>query len=227
MSAAVLMFCLISPVLVPFDVFGLGVSVLVFLTLLHAAGLYGANRHYENRAQKLRDRQRHSLVAAVLFGFVVLLMVMLHVLETFIWASVLYQLDLIPSFRDAFYFCANSYTTLGYGEVLLPSAWRELSPLIAISGLFTFGFTTSALFALVGDNNQLVRDLVIVRRKRKQGLAEPTPNLRRPSRKATASNSLENHGAAPSKSRRPVSRSRRRKPLRLRLPGKLPQAKDG
>jgi len=97
----------------------------------------------------------------------VLLIVVLHVLETLIWATVLYKLHLIPRFRDAFYFSANSYTTLGYGEVLLPQSWRELRPLIAILGWFTFGFTTSALVEVVGDNNRLVRDLAIDRRRRR------------------------------------------------------------
>lgn len=163
---------LVSLDFLPLDVFGVGTSILIFLTLMHAAGLYGANCHYKSFAQRLRERHGRSLEAALLFGWVVLLMLLLHILETFIWASVAYKLDLIPRFRDAFYFCANSYTTLGYGEVLLPPSWRELSPLIAISGLFTFGFTTSALFELVGDNNRLVKELAVERRKLKHGLVD-------------------------------------------------------
>jgi len=38
---------------------------LVFLTLLHAAGLYGANPNYTVLAQRLRDRHRHLLKAAL------------------------------------------------------------------------------------------------------------------------------------------------------------------
>ena len=223
MSAAAPMFYFISRFLVPLDVFAIGTFVLVFLTLLHAAVLYGVNRLYERQSEELRQRQRHSLLAAVLFGSVVLLIVSLHVVETFLWASVLYQLDLIPKFRDAFYFCANSYTTLGYGEVLLPPAWRELSPLIAISGLFTFGLTTSALFAVVGDNNQLVRDLVMLRRERKRGLANQIPNQGRSSSKAAASDFRERRSTARSHSRHSVLHAHRRKSFRSRPPGKLPE----
>ena len=204
-------FCLVSPDFLPLDVFSVGIATLVFLTLLHAAGLYGANRHYTVLAQRLRDRHRHLLEGALLFGWVVLLFVMLHVLETFIWATVLYKLHLVPRFRDAFYFSANSYTTLGYGEVLLPQSWRELSPLIAISGLFTFGFTTSALVDVVGENNRLVKELAIDRRRRKQGLTGLAPGQPRQVRKALVQKHLEIGAAMRSKSRRLVSRSRNRR----------------
>ncbi len=43
----------------------------------------------------------------------------------------------------------GTYTTLGYGEGTLPKAWRLLAPMIAISGLFAFGWTTGALFNFV------------------------------------------------------------------------------
>lgn len=207
--------CLVSPDFLPLDVFSVGISTLIFLTLLHAVGLYGANRHYTVLAQRLRDRHRHVLDAAILFGWVVLLFVMLHVLETFIWATVLYKLHLVARFRDAFYFSANSYTTLGYGEVLLPQSWRELSPLIAISGLFTFGFTTSALVDVVSENNRLVKELAIDRRRRKQGLTGLASSEPRPVKKSAAQNHREIPAAGRLKSRRLVSRNRSRRKRRI------------
>lgn len=206
---------LVSPDFLPLDVFSVGTGTLVFLTLLHATGLYGANRHYTVLAQRLRDRHRHVLDAALLFGWVVLLFVMLHVLETFIWATLLYKLHLVPRFRDAFYFSANSYTTLGYGEVLLPQSWRELSPLIAISGLFTFGFTTSALVDVVGENNRLVKELAIDRRRRKQGLTSLASTEPRPVKKAVTQNYREIPAAGRLKSRRLISRNRSRRKRRM------------
>jgi ion channel len=210
-------FCLVSPDFLQLDVFSVGTATLIFLTLLHAAGLYGANCHYTVLAQRLRDRHRHLLEAALLFGWVVLLFVMLHVLETFIWATLLYKLHLVPKFRDAFYFSANSYTTLGYGEVLLPQSWRELSPLIAISGLFTFGFTTSALVDVVGENNRLVKDLAIDHRRRKQGLTGLAPSQPRAAKQSIAQRHREIGAAMRSKSRRLVSRNRNRRKRRIEV----------
>jgi hypothetical protein len=58
-------------------------------------------------------------------------------------------------FRDAFYYVAGTYTTLGYGEGRLPHAWRLLAPMIAISGLFAFGWTTGVLFSPMSQASQI------------------------------------------------------------------------
>ena len=65
------------------------------------------------------------------------------------WAFGLMWLGLILRPNDAIYFCANAYTTLGYGTVDLDPQWRNISPIIAISGLFTFAWTTSSLVSVV------------------------------------------------------------------------------
>ena len=43
--------------------------------------------------------------------------------------------------------------------MLLPADRRELSPIMAISGLFTFGWTTSVMFNIVGDHRHLLEGL--------------------------------------------------------------------
>ena len=73
-------------------------------------------------------------------------MLVTHLVEIFMWSAVLIGIEAIAVFRDAFYYVAGTYTTLGYGEGTLPKAWRLLAPMIAISGLFAFGWTTGTLF---------------------------------------------------------------------------------
>jgi hypothetical protein len=51
-------------------------------------------------------------------------------------------------------FAANNYTALGYGNIL-PMGWGMLAPIIAISGLFTFGWTGSVLVSMVSRYNEL------------------------------------------------------------------------
>ncbi len=45
--------------------------------------------------------------------------------------------------------CFQSYTALGYGEVLLSERWRLLGPLEADNGLLFFGLSTAVLFAIM------------------------------------------------------------------------------
>jgi hypothetical protein len=54
-----------------------------------------------------------------------------------------------PSWELAFYFSATSYSTVGYGDMILPSNWRLLGPLEGIIGVLMCGISVSVLFALV------------------------------------------------------------------------------
>ena len=49
----------------------------------------------------------------------------------------------------AFYFSACSYSTVGYGEVVLPQAWRSLGPIESVTGVLMCGLSTALLFAIV------------------------------------------------------------------------------
>jgi hypothetical protein len=79
---------------------------------------------------------------------------------------------LILNLRDSVYFSANTYTTIGYGKMILPENWRELSPIMAISGLFTFAWTTGQMFELVGFRRKLSEDLATLQKQRKSGIAD-------------------------------------------------------
>ena len=115
--------------------------------------------HYKKRARILREKRRHPRLATLIFGGTVLLMLFLHMTEVCLWGLVLRKAGLVDNLRNAIYFSANTYTTLGMGSMLLPHSWRELSPIIAMSGLFTFAWTTSEMFNIVGDQHDLVAEL--------------------------------------------------------------------
>jgi Ion channel len=144
---------------IPFAVIGLGALMLVVLTLIHGAGLDRIIALYDSQADRLRKKKRHARMAMLAFASAILLMLFLHLAEISLWGVVLHKIGLVPNSRDAVYFAANTYTTLGMGPMALPHDWRELSPMIAIAGLFTFAWTTSEMFNLVGSNRELVKDL--------------------------------------------------------------------
>ncbi len=90
-----------------------------------------------------------------LTGFTIATMVGIHLLETLLWAMPVWQLGIIANFRDAYYFVLEAYTTLGEGSVALPDQWRLAGPVIAISGLFTFGWTASVLVYVMNEIGKL------------------------------------------------------------------------
>ncbi|UTW55652.1 potassium channel family protein [Kordiimonas sp. SCSIO 12610] len=62
------------------------------------------------------------------------------------WAKLLTYIDVFPSFSDGLYFSMIAFTTLGFGDVILPPDWQLLSGFIAIDGFLLFGMATAFLF---------------------------------------------------------------------------------
>jgi Ion channel len=152
---------------IPYQVLGLGSVMLIIITLIHGAGLDWIVGRFDRRSQKLETRRRSPHLASLVFSFAILLMLFLHIMELAIWGLVLNLSGLVPNLRDSVYFSANTYTTIGYGKMILPENWRELSPIIAISGLFTFAWTTGQMFELVGRRRSLTVKLAALREKPK------------------------------------------------------------
>ena len=95
------------------------------------------------------DIHKHGLsYSATLVVKSTVAIVILHGLEILLWAS-FYRTRCFPSWELAFYFSASSYSTVGYGDLILPSNWRLLGPLEAITGVLMCGISVSVLFALV------------------------------------------------------------------------------
>ncbi len=146
----------------------LGSVILVLLVLFHGFGIHWVLSFHKGADRRLRSGRPHVITALVVFGSAVFMLLILHILGVLAWAMALSRLGLIADAHDAIYFCANAYTTLGYGQVDLDTHWRIISPIIGISGLFTFAWTTSALVGIVQSHNALIEQLHDERSRQKQ-----------------------------------------------------------
>jgi voltage-gated potassium channel len=68
-------------------------------------------------------------------------------IQVLLWACC-YRWLCLPSWESALYFSATSYTTVGYGDIILPSKWRMLGPIESILGILMCGLSVSLLFAI-------------------------------------------------------------------------------
>ena len=150
------------------EVFAVGAAALVGVTLVHGSVLGRIVRDYHRGAKRLLEHANHPFWASLQFGRAVLLMLVLHIVGMSIWATMLTRLGLVPDARDSLYFTANSYTTLGLGGVPLGFGWRELGPMMAICGLFTFAWTTGVMFNVVGYQRELTDQLAEEFARKKQ-----------------------------------------------------------
>lgn len=74
--------------------------------------------------------------------------IVLQGLIILLWASC-YRLLCFSTWESAFYFSASSYSTVGYGDVVLPPKWRLLGSLESMVGVLMCGISVSLLFVLV------------------------------------------------------------------------------
>jgi voltage-gated potassium channel Kch len=76
-------------------------------------------------------------------------MFIVAVLETLVWAFAYLALGAIEGLEKALYFSMVTFTTLGYGEIVLEERWRLLASFEAANGIIMFGWTTAIVIAAV------------------------------------------------------------------------------
>jgi voltage-gated potassium channel len=121
--------------------------LLVTLTLwLECGGIAGliawARRAVAGDIHTLGPFRSAALVVRVTTAVIAL-----HALQVLVWASC-YRWLCLPSWKTALYFSATSYTTVGDGEIILPSKWRMLGPIESLLGILMCGLSVSLLFAI-------------------------------------------------------------------------------
>lgn len=129
---------------------------LVGIIIFHGAAMRSITRRFSAawvRVDALTPRWRVS----ALLSTAIAAMTAAHLIETFLWALPLLALGMMPTLRDSYFFVLESYTTLGGGNVALPDQWRLVGPMIAMSGIFTFGWTGSVLVTIMNELGKLDR----------------------------------------------------------------------
>ncbi|HVP00231.1 MAG TPA: potassium channel family protein [Bryobacteraceae bacterium] len=123
-------------------------AFLVMLTLSFQSVGMAALIHW-GRAHFARATQRLSpLHATMILVRFTSLMFCLHILQILLWAA-FYRWNCFPSWESAFYFSTTSYSTVGYGDLVLPRTWRTLGPVESVTGVLMCGLSASLLFAIV------------------------------------------------------------------------------
>ena len=85
-----------------------------------------------------------------LFVLVAAWIVLLHLFEVCVWAMFFFWRDAIPDLPSALYFSAVTYTTTGYGDIVLPQDWRLAGGVEALTGILMCGWSTGFFVAVVG-----------------------------------------------------------------------------
>lgn len=86
-----------------------------------------------------------AIPIAVALGFIVAT----HTIQVWIWAIVWVLLDVLPDWNSAIYFSLVTFTTLGYGDIVLGEGLRIFGSFASVAGLLAFGLSTAYMVALM------------------------------------------------------------------------------
>ena len=76
-------------------------------------------------------------------------MILLHLLEIIVWGLLYFWTDAMADLHSAFYFSTVTYTTTGYGDLVLPREWRFVGGIEVLTGMLMCGWSTGFFFAVV------------------------------------------------------------------------------
>jgi hypothetical protein len=124
----------------------IGWCLMAFCVVIHAGGVTVSMKWL----RRLPSTQVTSFLAMTwLFIRVAGWMILLHLVELTVWAAAYRLGDAMPDLPSAFYFSAVTYTTTGYGDLVLPQDWRLVGGIEALTGILMCGWSTGFFFAVV------------------------------------------------------------------------------
>jgi hypothetical protein len=123
-------------------------SLLVVVTvIIHFAGLLVLTRMLDARGHKLRA---HRSVAGqfVLLVLVVLGLIAIHTIEIWLYALTYLAVGALGDLESALYFSTVTFSTIGYGDIVLGPEWRLFGAIEAANALILFGWSTAFLISI-------------------------------------------------------------------------------
>jgi hypothetical protein len=121
----------------------MGVTVII-----HALGTLETIA-YLSRVLRQQTAKPRALASERQIVRLVGLLLLLHLLEAGVWAAFFLAAGVLPDIETAVYFSLTSYTTVGYGDVVLPSPWRILGPMEAATGVLMLGWSTGIMVTAI------------------------------------------------------------------------------
>ena len=129
----------------------LGMLMVAITTITHALFMIASKQlvgwvHYSSGARPGHIKQALWISVLVLWMFLAI------VLEVSFWALLYVQIPAVgelPDLETALYFSMVTFTTVGYGDVVLTGNWRLLASIQAANGVIIFGWTTALIFYFI------------------------------------------------------------------------------
>lgn len=120
-------------------------SALTLVTIMVAAASWWGLQALLARLHRWAEWPPHGLKLMVILSLALIWTLGMMSVAVWIWAIALFWLDIFIAFEASIYFALVAFTTLGFGDILLPQEWRLLGGICAANGLLMIGLLTAIL----------------------------------------------------------------------------------
>ena len=120
-------------------------GLMALCVVIHATGVSSAVRWLRDRTTAAGRFWPGTWLFIRLAGWIVLL----HLVEITMWALLYVRKAAMADLPSALYFSAVTYTTTGYGDLVLPPDWRLVGAIEALTGILMCGWSTGFFFVVV------------------------------------------------------------------------------
>jgi len=125
----------------------LAVALLATCVIVQSVGML-VLIHWLARVRRVLESpstpRRVALLLRLFLGIV-----LLHLIQVGLWAVVFWQAQELPNLETALYFSLATYTTIGFGDVVVGPGWRVLAGIEGLTGILLIGWSTAFVFAVV------------------------------------------------------------------------------
>lgn len=128
-----------------------GLTMMVLTIIIHSVFMVIGGKIIRWRRSRFGNVRRET-IRAFLLSLLTIWLFLAVVIEAGLWAMLyLYNplITALPDVETAFYFSMVTFTTLGYGDVVLTGEWRTLASIQAANGVIIFGWTTALIFYFI------------------------------------------------------------------------------
>jgi len=120
--------------------------LLAVCVVIHSGGLVLLLRYIDTHPIPKRARLWHLATIIIRIAW---WLTLLHLFQIVLWAFFYWAKECLPDWDTSLYFSGVSYSTLGYGDVVLPTGWRMLGPAEGLTGILMCGLSTGVFFAIL------------------------------------------------------------------------------
>lgn len=124
---------------------GLGTLVIATTVVIHTFGLMAVTRLMSWMVAHFRMHGHRSRVVAMITIVIGLFGIL--TLEVWLWAGVYLAIGALNDLETALYFSTVTFSTVGFGDVVVTRDWRLLSALQGANGFLLIGWSTAYLIA--------------------------------------------------------------------------------